>query len=63
VTLSCHAPCLCCPQRAAVLGNKMQREVQSGVAAFLKENPKLNELVNARGEIRLEVCVDAGKKG
>lgn len=50
-------------QRAAVLGNKMQREVQSGLAAFLKANPKRNELVNARGEIRLEVCVGAGWVG
>jgi hypothetical protein len=46
------------PQRAAVLGNKMQREVQSGVAAFLKKNPKRDELVNARGEIRLEVSME-----
>jgi len=41
-------------QRAAVLANKMQREVQSGVAAFLKDYPKRDEIVNARGEIRLE---------
>eukprot|EP00967_Tisochrysis_lutea_P146293 scaffold275861_cov27-Tisochrysis_lutea.AAC.3 len=37
----------------------MQREVQSGVAAFLKDYPKRDEIVNARGEIRLEVIIRA----
>jgi len=41
-------------QRTAVVGQRMQREIQAKVTAFLKDN-KLNEgLVNARGEVRLE---------
>lgn len=40
--------------RTQVMGQKMQREIQKGVVDFLKESSIQEELVNARGEIRLE---------
>jgi len=40
--------------RTQVMGQKMQREIQKGVVEFLKENSIQEELVNPRGEIRLE---------
>ena len=36
------------------MGQKMQREIQKGVVDFLKENSIKEDLVNQRGEIRLE---------
>lgn len=41
-------------QRTQVLGQKMQREIQSGVASYLSDNSLREDLVNARGEIRLQ---------
>lgn len=41
-------------QRTAVLGQKMQRDIQKGVVAYLKTNSLQDELVNARGEVRME---------
>ena len=41
-------------QRAAVMGQKMQRDIQKGVVAYLKTNSLQDELVNARGEVRME---------
>lgn len=41
-------------QRAAVLGQKMQRDIQKGVVTYLKANSLQDELVNARGEVRME---------
>lgn len=41
-------------QRTAVVGQRMQREIQQEVATYLKDNSVREELVNARGEIRLE---------
>jgi len=41
-------------QRTTVVGQKMQREIQKGVQDYLKDNSIREELVNARGEIRLE---------
>lgn len=41
-------------QRNAVIGQKMQRDIQKEVVNFLKDNSIKDELVNARGEIRLE---------
>jgi len=40
--------------RTQVMGQKMQREIQKGVVDFLKDNSIQEELVNPRGEIRLE---------
>jgi len=40
--------------RTQVMGQKMQREIQKQVVDFLKENSIQEELVNGRGEIRLE---------
>ena len=36
------------------MGQKMQREIQKGVVEYLKENSIEENLVNGRGEIRLE---------
>jgi len=41
-------------QRAAVMGQKMQRDIQKGVVSYLKSNSLQDELVNARGEVRME---------
>jgi len=41
-------------QRAAVMGQKMQRDIQKGVVTYLKTNSLQDELVNARGEVRME---------
>jgi len=41
-------------QRTAVMGQKMQREIQKGVVEFLKDNEIQEGVVNSRGEIRLE---------
>lgn len=41
-------------QRASVVGQKMQREIQQEVVSYLKNNDIDNEKVNARGEMRLE---------
>jgi len=41
-------------QRTSVLGQKMQREMQKTVVAFLKDNEIDEGLVNSRGEMRLE---------
>lgn len=41
-------------QRAQVIGNKMQKEIQKQVIDFLKNNEIGTELVNARGEMRME---------
>jgi len=41
-------------QRASVTGQKMQREIQKGVMAYLKNNEINSDKVNSRGEMRLE---------
>lgn len=41
-------------QRTSVVGQKMQREIQAKVAAYLKDNQLRDGIVNARGEVRLE---------
>jgi Lon protease-like protein len=41
-------------QRTAVMGQKMQRDIQKGVVSYLKTNSLQDELVNARGEVRME---------
>merc|ERR1719353_2868097 len=41
-------------QRAQVVGNKMQREIQKEVMDYLKNNEIDSNKVNARGEMRLE---------
>lgn len=41
-------------QRASVVGQKMQRDIQKEVVTFLKSNTIESEKVNARGEMRLE---------
>jgi len=41
-------------QRASVVGQKMQREIQKEVISYLKNNEIDNDKVNARGEMRLE---------
>jgi len=41
-------------QRTAVLAQRMQREIQQSVATYLQQNSIRQELVNAKGEIRLE---------
>ena len=41
-------------QRASVVGQKMQREIQKEVVTFLKSNTIDADKVNARGEMRLE---------
>jgi len=41
-------------QRTAVLGQKMQRDIQKGVVTYLKDNALQEDLVNARGEVRME---------
>jgi len=45
-------------QRAQVVGQKMQREIQKEVVTYLKSNKIDNSLVNARGEMRLEDLPD-----
>lgn len=45
-------------QRAQVVGNKMQKEIQSQVVDYLKKNQLGNDLVNSRGEVRLEDLPD-----
>jgi len=46
-------------QRASVVGNKMQREIQKTVIDFLKSNKIDQDLVNSRGEMRLEDLPEA----
>jgi len=41
-------------QRASVVGQKMQREIQKEVVSFLKSNTIDQDKVNSRGEMRLE---------
>ena len=41
-------------QRSSVLGQKMQRDIQKGVVSYLKDNALQEDLVNARGEVRME---------
>ena len=41
-------------QRATVVGNRLQRDIQKEVVEFLKENPINKKLVNSRGEMRME---------
>jgi len=41
-------------QRSAVLGQKMQRDIQKGIITYLKENELSEKLVNSRGEVRME---------
>lgn len=41
-------------QRASVVGQKMQREIQKEVVTYLKNNEIDNDKVNSRGEMRLE---------
>lgn len=41
-------------QRASVTGQKMQREIQKEVMAYLKNNEINSDKVNSRGEMRLE---------
>ena len=48
-------------QRASVVGQKMQREIQREVVAFLKDNTIDGEKVNSRGEMRLEDLPDSLK--
>jgi len=41
-------------QRTAVLAQRMQREIQQSVASYLQQNSIRQDLVNSKGEIRLE---------
>ena len=41
-------------QRASVVGQKMQREIQKEVVSYLKDNEIDSSKVNSRGEMRLE---------
>lgn len=45
-------------QRASVVGQKMQREIQKEVVTYLKSNSIDQSLVNSRGEMRLEDLPD-----
>jgi len=45
-------------QRAQVVGNKMQKEIQAQVIEFLQNNEQGSELVNSRGEVRMEDLPD-----
>lgn len=41
-------------QRSAVLGQKMQRDIQKGIISYLKDNDLSENLVNSRGEVRMD---------
>ena len=46
-------------QRASVVGQKMQREIQKEVVSYLKDNEIDSSKVNSRGEMRLEELPEA----